>query len=106
MIAISASHTSMASEIVPRSGKRTDRKSTRLNSSHLVMSYAVFCLKKKKQEKLTTIQVRSRHSLFASGTSSMPLTFGAGAMRIESEPTPQERDQAIKLRAPKSATED
>src|SRR5256885_4064535 len=28
--------------------KRTDRKSTRLNSSHLVISYAVFCLKKKK----------------------------------------------------------
>src|SRR2546426_4746128 len=30
------------------STKRTDRKSTRLNSSHLVISYAVFCLKKKK----------------------------------------------------------
>src|SRR5256885_7176932 len=29
--------------------KRTDRKSTRLNSSHLVISYAVFCLKKKKK---------------------------------------------------------
>src|SRR2546426_9309389 len=28
-----------------------DRKSTRLNSSHLVISYAVFCLKKKKQKK-------------------------------------------------------
>src|SRR2546426_3254271 len=27
---------------------REDRKSTRLNSSHLVISYAVFCLKKKK----------------------------------------------------------
>src|SRR5256885_7710068 len=27
-----------------------DRKSTRLNSSHLVISYAVFCLKKKKHE--------------------------------------------------------
>src|SRR5256885_9639102 len=27
-----------------------DRKSTRLNSSHLLKSYAVFCLKKKKQE--------------------------------------------------------
>src|SRR5688500_19147464 len=27
-----------------------DRKSTRLNSSHLVNSYAVFCLKKKKKE--------------------------------------------------------
>src|SRR5256885_6593023 len=28
---------------------RGDRKSTRLNSSHLVISYAVFCLKKKKK---------------------------------------------------------
>src|SRR2546426_8049680 len=28
---------------------KADRKSTRLNSSHLVISYAVFCLKKKKQ---------------------------------------------------------
>src|ERR1022692_3887550 len=29
---------------------QVDRKSTRLNSSHLVISYAVFCLKKKKQD--------------------------------------------------------
>src|SRR2546426_1714279 len=29
---------------------RADRKSTRLNSSHLVISYAVFCLKKKKKK--------------------------------------------------------
>src|SRR5256885_17006163 len=28
-------------------GRSRDRKSTRLNSSHLVISYAVFCLKKK-----------------------------------------------------------
>src|SRR2546426_5241104 len=34
-----------------------DRKSTRLNSSHLVISYAVFCLKKKKT-KYHTIFVR------------------------------------------------
>src|SRR5256885_8173331 len=32
-----------------------DRKSTRLNSSHLVISYAVFCLKKKKQ--IRTVRV-------------------------------------------------
>src|SRR2546426_6090158 len=31
-------------------GKFIDRKSTRLNSSHLVISYAVFCLKKKKKQ--------------------------------------------------------
>src|SRR2546426_5425347 len=31
-----------------------DRKSTRLNSSHLVISYAVFCLKKKKNNNDTT----------------------------------------------------
>src|SRR5256885_8283311 len=30
---------------------KEDRKSTRLNSSHLVISYAVFCLKKKKQQR-------------------------------------------------------
>src|SRR5256885_6661979 len=31
----------------PNDAKILDRKSTRLNSSHLVISYAVFCLKKK-----------------------------------------------------------
>src|SRR5688572_30879321 len=31
--------------------RRTDRKSTRLNSSHSQISYAVFCLKKKKKKK-------------------------------------------------------
>src|SRR5437870_10384588 len=30
---------------------RIDRKSTRLNSSHVAISYAVFCLKKKKKKK-------------------------------------------------------
>src|SRR5947207_7680742 len=38
----------------PRPGRappRRDRKSTRLNSSHTVISYAVFCLKKKKNSK-------------------------------------------------------
>src|SRR5258708_20189556 len=35
-----------------------DRKSTRLNSSHQIISYAVFCLKKKKKNKKTTQQVR------------------------------------------------
>src|SRR2546426_2761308 len=37
---------SMASPVGDSQG---DRKSTRLNSSHLVISYAVFCLKKKKK---------------------------------------------------------
>src|SRR3989442_5337419 len=34
---------------VARSGEEADRKSTRLNSSHVRISYAVFCLKKKKR---------------------------------------------------------
>src|SRR2546426_5727216 len=33
----------------------TDRKSTRLNSSHLVISYAVFCLKKKTNKRHTEL---------------------------------------------------
>src|SRR2546426_8228055 len=39
-----------------------DRKSTRLNSSHLVISYAVFCLKKKKQH---TASWRMMHRISA-----------------------------------------
>src|SRR5436190_10379794 len=34
--------------------QKQDRKSTRLNSSHTVISYAVFCLKKKKKKKKKT----------------------------------------------------
>src|SRR5690606_40648033 len=39
---------------------RTDRKSTRLNSSHVKISYAVFCLKKKKH---TSIDAQAGHSV-------------------------------------------
>src|SRR5256885_3435436 len=39
---------------------RVDRKSTRLNSSHLVISYAVFCLKKKKINKNSSISVSTK----------------------------------------------
>src|SRR5256885_9866055 len=44
----------------PRRNRRPqDRKSTRLNSSHLVISYAVFCLKKKKKNETC---MNRRHS--------------------------------------------
>src|SRR6266853_4426422 len=35
---------------------RSDRKSTRLNSSHSQISYAVFCLKKKKKKSMTRMR--------------------------------------------------
>src|ERR1035438_10664417 len=38
-----------------------DRKSTRLNSSHLGISYAVFCLKKKIVSKTTTFRIRDKN---------------------------------------------
>src|SRR5690554_6987406 len=38
-----------------------DRKSTRLNSSHVRISYAVFCLKKKKKKKETKIKIKNEH---------------------------------------------
>src|SRR5256885_12869991 len=37
-----------------------DRKSTRLNSSHLVISYAVFCLKKKNKQLTNTYRVHAQ----------------------------------------------
>src|SRR5438105_5222099 len=39
-----------------------DRKSTRLNSSHEWISYAVFCLKKKKRDKRSSATSQQRHS--------------------------------------------
>src|SRR5260221_10432306 len=44
-----------------RVAARRDRKSTRLNSSHTVISYAVFCLKKKKKIKIYTDSRDKRH---------------------------------------------
>src|SRR2546426_4328017 len=41
-----------------RRQRHEDRKSTRLNSSHLVISYAVFCLKKKKTRRNTAAAPR------------------------------------------------
>src|SRR5690554_7135816 len=44
--------TSASASTTPTTGNRNvDRKSTRLNSSHVRISYAVFCLKKKKKKK-------------------------------------------------------
>src|SRR5205807_3264881 len=43
---------------------RADRKSTRLNSSHLVISYAVFCLKKKTQDTRFVDDVASNIHVF------------------------------------------
>src|SRR5256885_5572197 len=40
-----------------------DRKSTRLNSSHLVISYAVFCLKKKKPSRSSTCSPTPRERI-------------------------------------------
>src|SRR5690625_6858799 len=41
--------------------KMRDRKSTRLNSSHVAISYAVFCLKKKKTGRQSDTGSRRRH---------------------------------------------
>src|SRR5690625_6522696 len=41
-------------EIKKGNPRTIDRKSTRLNSSHVAISYAVFCLKKKKKHKRIT----------------------------------------------------
>src|SRR2546426_5254007 len=54
----------------------TDRKSTRLNSSHLVISYAVFCLKKKKNQS-TYVRV-------------LPLQLSAGSTPPDKEKVDQE----------------
>src|SRR2546427_8453358 len=53
-----------------------DRKSTRLNSSHSQISYAVFCLKKKKQKRSESriLRGRSRRTTGASSPKPVSLT--------------------------------
>src|SRR5256885_4228148 len=54
-----------------RAASPKDRKSTRLNSSHLVISYAVFCLKKKTNEEHFNAHshIRSHPGVSTRGTS-------------------------------------
>src|SRR2546430_5928117 len=65
--AVSASLDSAAGRPAPaaarRAGRRRggDRKSTRLNSSHSQISYAVFCLKKKKKEANSAAAAKQLH---------------------------------------------
>src|SRR2546430_3652103 len=47
----------------PALGERRDRKSTRLNSSHSQISYAVFCLKKKKTNATARPHERARPTM-------------------------------------------
>src|SRR5437867_7184263 len=50
-------------EVKRTSPRSRDRKSTRLNSSHRTISYAVFCLKKKKNITLTIIFTQKHYAL-------------------------------------------
>src|SRR2546422_6902029 len=52
---------SLASDVIYQS--KIDRKSTRLNSSHGYISYAVFCLKKKKKSYTQSSKRHTCHSL-------------------------------------------
>src|SRR5437773_9593215 len=55
--------------VVPQiPGKSGDRKSTRLNSSHITISYAVFCLKKKKQSDQRALTSPCSCGRYAAGT--------------------------------------
>src|SRR6266705_5359311 len=54
-----AQHRGQISPVLrPRPGLGLDRKSTRLNSSHRTISYAVFCLKKKKKKNILFIDIK------------------------------------------------
>src|SRR3989442_10633056 len=61
----------------PRRRER-DRKSTRLNSSHVRISYAVFCLKKKKKTQTATGKIEKK------GKQALPRCMSAGQSEKES----------------------
>src|ERR1039458_10387819 len=77
---------SHSSRCPPASSCQSDRKSTRLNSSHLGISYAVFCLKKKKTHITShhhTTQCRTGVSF---GDETTPARLGARTSRAGAHP--------------------
>src|SRR5256885_7530733 len=76
---VTAMSASRASPSSARSATNRDRKSTRLNSSHLVISYAVFCLKKKKPQLISTSVLRKPllqpHNVYDYPLREWPKTF-------------------------------
>src|SRR2546430_360487 len=67
----------------------SDRKSTRLNSSHSQISYAVFCLKKKTTSTSTTTSgsTRTRHLRTSSGSTTTSLANASSATVCRGNPT-------------------
>src|SRR5256885_2906482 len=61
---------------VTESAQAPDRKSTRLNSSHLVISYAVFCLKKKKYKLESRGMLMTQSPLSARVVEKRSMLFG------------------------------
>src|SRR5438874_10738251 len=57
--------------IVSQFGSQLDRKSTRLNSSHVEISYAVFCLKKKKKNNKQKNQAEITNNIMTDSDSTL-----------------------------------
>src|SRR5690349_23458482 len=60
--------------LAPGARERVDRKSTRLNSSHVEISYAVFCLKKKKKKPTHEAFTHTSRSTTRQPTQSLQIT--------------------------------
>src|SRR5260221_4480236 len=80
-------------EDVIHHGLEGDRKSTRLNSSHTVISYAVFCLKKKKKK--TDIILREQMNSRKNYVSTTYSHFGAPPVNIRFTQHNLSKDNAI-----------
>src|SRR5256885_12327009 len=66
----------------------TDRKSTRLNSSHLVISYAVFCLKKRQNQKLVEAYIGRSYAYVSKGEIDKALNDANDALRLDPNSAP------------------
>src|SRR3954464_13665941 len=69
---------------------RSDRKSTRLNSSHTIISYAVFCLKKKNTDNSEPMETLAQTTLIAA-----PTTGSASSVRARLARTALRRPLAL-----------
>src|SRR5215471_9930093 len=73
-------------------GRTRDRKSTRLNSSHVENSYAVFCLKKKKEPRAVSARDEPQHGVAVVGVDHGGEKSAGGLVRVRPKLGQRARD--------------
>src|SRR5256886_7751837 len=98
-LALRCSSGMVADPVYPMPARKPDRKSTRLNSSHSQISYAVFCLKKNKQSHLEDTQNQQQAAALLDSYSDPSRSTQIVSMQMSDIITPSITDMHSNIRS-------